>query len=307
MTRDTETTRSLAAILAFAQRVSPHMGDKKMFALSEALADHCHDALTRDLTGYPFGETLAETQRALSAADVDHWVDELANLAKAATGATVVCHDDYPINLRMVFDRPPVLFFRGSLVQDDSRSVSVVGTRNPSDSGLALAGRLAAELAKREVTIVSGMARGIDTAAHAGAMNAGGRTIAVLGQGICTQLPRDRSSFANAIARSGVVMSQFWPNQPATNWTFPIRNRVTSGLSLATVVVEAGPTSGAKLQALDALNHGRRVFLVKQLVLQQDWAKEMQDHPGVSVLDDDLDELITAIDADLSLGHDVLV
>jgi DNA processing protein len=283
------------------------MGDRKMFALSEALADHCHEVLTQDLAGYSFGETLTAAQKAGSVEAVDRWVAELARLAQRQVGATVVCEDDYPINLRMVFDRPPVLFFRGSLVHDDSRSVSIVGTRNPSDAGRALAGRVAGELAKRHVTIISGMARGIDTAAHAGAMNAGGRTIAVLGQGICTQLPRDRASFASAIARSGAVISQFWPEQPATTWTFPIRNRVTSGLSLATVVIEAGPTSGAKLQALDALNHGRRVFLVKPLVLQQEWAQEMQDCPGVSVLGDDLDELVAAIDADLSLGQDVLV
>ena len=307
MTESGEELRRVAALLAFAEIVSPHLGDRRMLALTAAFDEFCLEALTEDLSDLPMGVDLMAARQRLTPEDIDRWVDTLTDLDKAGIDVALICHDNYPVNLRTVFDRPPLLFVAGSLPADDPRAVAIVGTRKASAAGLRLATDLGHSLAESGITIVSGMARGIDSAAHSGAMRASGRTIAVLGQGLRAPMARDRAEFARKIAAgSGAVVSQFWPRQGGTNWTFPIRNRVTSGLSQATVVVEAGPTSGAKLQAHDALRHGRRVYLVEQLVLQQPWAQELAENPAVSILTH-VDELVQTIETDLTAWSDVLV
>jgi DNA processing protein len=135
-------------------------------------------------------------------------------------------------------------------------------------------------LAERDVTVVSGLARGIDTAAHEAALASGGRTIAVLGTGITKCYPAENRDLAERIADSGVLASQFWPTRPPGRDTFPRRNVVTSGLSQGTVVIEASKTSGAKMQARLALEHGKKVFLVQSLVTDQQWARDYVDGRG---------------------------
>jgi DNA processing protein len=197
------------------------------------------------------------------------------------------------------------VFVRGSLMAADDRSVAVVGTRRPSDEGVRAARRIAGSLARRGITVVSGMAEGIDTAAHSGALNEGGRTVAVFGTGISRVYPASNRSLARAIAAAGAAVSQFWPGMGPSRWSFPVRNIVTSGLSVGTVVVEAGPTSGARQQAEHALRHGKRLFLLQPLVADQPWAKEMMGTPGVVAIDD-IDEVLAAIDTELDLHADVL-
>lgn len=236
----------------------------------------------------PAGGTLDELFAKVTPERVTYWERELSRLGNAGVTVTTVCDESYPINLRMVFNRPAYLFASGRVVDADQYAVAVVGTRKPSDFGLRIATDVAAGLAAEGVTVVSGLALGIDIAAHASALNSGGRTIAVLGSGIEKVSPAGHRSVANRIAADerGAVVSQFPPSTPPQRWTFPLRNVVTSGLSAATVVIEAGPTSGARLQAENCLQHGKKLLLVEKLVMQQPWAREMVDRPGVAVVSD---------------------
>jgi DNA processing protein len=190
----------------------------------------------------------------------------------------------YPENLRAVHDRPPFVFVHGELTQRDSRAIAVIGSRQASNSGTDAARRLATVLVDRGYTVVSGLAAGIDTAAHTGALAGGGRTIAVIGTGLTHAYPAQNAKLQAKIAEDGAVISQFWPESPPSRRSFPMRNAVMSGLSLATVVVEAGPTSGARLQARLALHHGRPVFLPQPLVRAQPWAREFARRPGTYVV-----------------------
>ena len=174
-----------------------------------------------------------------------------------------VADDDpeYPEQLRAV-SHPPAVHVRGTLVRDDALAIAIVGSRKASPYGLRVATALARDLAARGVTIVSGLARGIDTAAHRGALEAGGRTLAVLGSGLDRVYPSENRELARRIAGAGAVLSQFPPGTPARPYHFPERNRVIAGLALGTVVVEAAEASGALITAGVAGDFGRLVFAV---------------------------------------------
>jgi DNA processing protein len=184
-----------------------------------------------------------------------------------------VLDDAYPANLRLIYNLPPFLFIRGALMVEDAYAVAVVGTRQASERGLRQARRMARALTQEGVTVVSGLAAGIDTAAHQATLEAGGRTIAVLGTGVAHNYPRENAGLAERIAEQGAIVSQFWPSTRPSSYTFPRRNIVTSGISQGTVVIEATATSGAKLQARRALEHGKQVFLLHSLVTDQPWAQ----------------------------------
>jgi len=224
-------------------------------------------------------------------------VDRELDLAERVGARLLTVLDaEFPATLRTVFNLPPFLFVRGDLLDQDARAVAVVGTRQVSPEGVRRAERMARLLAAREVTVVSGLARGIDTAAHTAALDAGGRTIAVLGHGIATPVyPKDNRDLAERITQAGALVSQFWPSAHPATWTFPRRNVVTSGISQGTVVVEATATSGAKMQARLALEHGKRVWLVRSLVDRQPWAQTYVAKRGavaVGTVDEVVDDLI---------------
>lgn len=200
---------------------------------------------------------------------------ELELAQRCGARLTTVLDQDYPANLRLVPNLPPFLFYRGSLEPGDSYSIAVVGTREASEDGRRRAGRMARELCEKGVRIYSGLARGIDTAAHTATLEAGGRTLAVVGTGITKCYPAENRALMERIAEHGAVISQFWPSASGATWTFPRRNVTMSGLSQATCVIEAGQTSGAKLQARYAYEHGKRVFLIRSLVQAQPWAAKM--------------------------------
>src|SRR5262249_28511522 len=156
-----------------------------------------------------------------------------------------VLDDDYPRNLRRVHDRPPFLFTRGDHRPDDARAVAVVGTRQASMEGLDAARSIASALSERDVTVVSGLAGGTDAAAHPAALEAGGRTVAVVGTGIERVYPAENRELADRIVESGgAILSQFLPDSPPRRTNFPIRNRTMSGYAVGTVVVEAGAAEG---------------------------------------------------------------
>jgi DNA processing protein len=199
---------------------------------------------------------------------------EIEAASRVGAQLVTVLDDGYPPNLRLIPNLPPFIFYRGALTDADAWSVAVVGTRDATESGIRRADDMARLLAERDVTVISGLARGIDTAAHGAALDSGGRTIAVLGTGITKCYPADNRGLAEEIAQSGALVSQFWPTRPPGKDTFPRRNVVMSGLSQGTVVIEASKTSGAKMQARLALEHGKKVFLVRSLVMDQQWAQD---------------------------------
>ena len=181
----------------------------------------------------------------------------------------------YPANLRTIFNLPPFVFFKGTWREElDCRSIAIVGTRSASEDSRRLAYAMSQAFVEASYTIISGLAAGIDASAHTAATVSGGRTVAVMGTGLNHIYPRENEGLAKAIVdKGGALISQFFPHQGPTKWTFPMRNIVMSGLSLATVVVEAREKSGAKMQARAALQHGRAVFLLKSLVSRHEWAR----------------------------------
>jgi DNA processing protein len=224
--------------------------------------------------------------------DAQVTLDELEDRiqAWAAEGITVttVLDDGYPVNLRMVHDRPPVLFVRGRLEDTDRRAVAVVGTRRATSEGLACARSIARDLVAADYVVVSGLAAGIDTAAHEATLEAEGRTVAVVGTGLRHAFPKQNVALQARIGAEAAVVSQFWPGQEPRRWTFPQRNAVMSGFARATVVVEASERSGARMQARLALEHGRPVFLLRSLMVRE-WAQAYEPRPGVYVVDDGAD------------------
>jgi len=169
---------------------------------------------------------------------------------------------EYPELLRQIYDPPVVLYVKGRLTDKDKNAVAMVGSRMTTHYGIESARKLAYQLAYVGVTVVSGGARGIDTAAHQGALSAQGRTVAVLGTGINLVFPAENAELFERIAANGAVITQFPFNRNADKQSFPIRNRIVAGMTLGTVVVEANLTSGALITANMAVECGRQVFAV---------------------------------------------
>jgi len=190
--------------------------------------------------------------------DIEREYDQLVS-----KGIEFVCyHDDkYPQSLRTIFDPPPGIFVRGEL-RETAPGAALVGSRKSTAYGRKVAGQLGYDLARAGVTVVSGMARGVDTAAHEGAVRAGGYTVAVLGCGVDVVYPPENKIIMQQIIESGAVISEFPPQSAPEAWHFPVRNRVISGLSRCVVVVEAAERSGALITADVALEQSRDVLAV---------------------------------------------
>jgi DNA processing protein len=173
----------------------------------------------------------------------------------------------YPSHLKEIEQPPPVLYFRGTITDEDLWAVAVVGTRQVTAYGRQVTEELAATLAHNGVTIISGLARGIDAIAHSAAIKAGGRTLAILGSGVDKIYPPEHRQMAEKIMAQGALISDYSPGTPPESTNFPPRNRIISGLSMAVVVVEAGETSGALITAEFAADQGREVFAVPGNIL----------------------------------------
>jgi DNA processing protein len=203
-----------------------------------------------------------------TAESINRWeqsVDLAGELKRIADfGCRVVTRydEEFPPSLREIYDPPAVLYVKGSLKPEDKNSVAIVGSRQTTTYGLEVARKFGYQLAYTGVTVVSGGARGIDTAAHQGALTAKGRTVAVLGTGINLVFPPENAELFERIAANGAVISQFPFNRPADKQSFPIRNRIVAGMTLGTVVVEANLTSGALITANFANEYGRQIFAV---------------------------------------------
>jgi DNA processing protein len=242
----------------------PNVGSVKIRLLIEQFgsADAALAASEAALVRVPgIGEQIAH--------DVAHWREHLADPAReleaaAAAGVQVISYYDhaYPANLKEIYDPPMVLYVQGTLDARDKHAIAIVGSRRSTTYGRTTASRLARDLAANGFTVVSGLALGIDAAAHLGALDGGGRTIAVLGSGFARFYPPENRKLADQVAASGAVISEFDMECPPAKNNFPIRNRVVSGLALGTVVAEAPFNSGALITATHALNQNRQVFAV---------------------------------------------
>ncbi len=192
---------------------------------------------------------------------------------KVATAeAQLICFQEqlYPPRLKEIYDPPPVLYVRGDAALLSEPGIAVIGTRHPTPYGIGMSERLASDLVNRGLVIISGMARGVDTAAHRGALNGKGRTVAVWGTGIDVFYPRENKKLAESIlANGGAVITEFPVGTFAAPQNFPIRNRVISGLSMGVLVVEAGEYSGTRVTARCAIEQGREVFAVPGNVINK--------------------------------------
>jgi DNA processing protein len=179
---------------------------------------------------------------------------------------------------------PPILFAKGILRSDDV-GVSIVGSRGASPKGRSMAANIATGLFERGLSVISGLADGIDTAAHQATLEAGGRPVGVIGTGINRVYPSTASSRAlhERVAGGGVLISQFLPDAPPSRTSFPMRNVTMSGLGRASIIVEAGERSGTRVLARAAVEHGRAVILTDAVVNATDWGKQLVGRPGVYV------------------------
>ena len=193
-----------------------------------------------------------------------------------------VLDDAFPRQLRDIHQVPPFLFVAGELVEHDT-AVSVVGSRKASARGLNIAASIARALVHQNITVLSGLAEGIDAAAHVAALDEGGRTVAIIGTGIAQYYPKSNRQLQDTIAHEGLVLSQFLPDAPPTRYSFPMRNAVMSGYGIASIIVEASEHSGSRIQARLAVEHGRPVILIDSVVETTAWARDLKDQPDVHI------------------------
>ena len=203
-------------------------------------------------------------------ADVEHIINKqsrnctqkiLERLAEMDVNVITIQDNLYPEDLKNIYDPPTVLYVKGKLIRNEP-GIAIVGSRRATSYGLDTAENLAAELSKYGLTIVSGMARGIDSKGHNGALAAGGRTIAVLGCGIDIVYPSENKELMKRICSNGAVISEYLPGTPPTAFNFPVRNRIISGISLGIAVIEANEKSGSLITANYALEQGKEVFAI---------------------------------------------
>lgn len=237
--------------------------------------DNVEDLFTELGPAELFASPEQVTNREEAIADVKQWESEGLEFI-------TILDIRYPASVREIHQSPPFLFARGKLLPHDP-AVSVVGSRKASARGLAMATRISEMLVDMGLSVIAGLALGIDTAAHTAALEAGGRTVALIGTGIRRQYPIANRNLHSRIAAHGLLLSQFWPDAPPQKHTFLMRNATMSGYGLATVVVEAGEHSGARAQARMAVEHGRPVILTDLVVNSTDWGKALVGRPGVSV------------------------
>ncbi len=255
---------------------------------SELEAAGLSSALARNIaSGCAFEDAITQQERMMKA------------------GAELISLHDrrYPVRLREIFDPPLVLFAIGRSELLHSHAIAVVGTRNPTPYGVAAAERLSADLARAGLSIVSGMARGIDTAAHKACLRENGDTIAVLGCGVDVLYPADNRKLYEDIGKRGLLVSEFPMGAPAYPQNFPIRNRIVSGLSLGVLVVEGAQHSGSAITARLAMDQGREVFAIPgNITSKMSWGPNLLIKQGAKLVQewsDITNELPVAVRRDL--------
>lgn len=211
-----------------------------------------------------------ETEELLDRArdQVRQWLDEGIQVASPSS-------NQYPVQLRSVHDYPPLLFSRGHFRSDDSDAIAVVGTRTPSDGALRFIDETVPLLAQEGLPIVSGIARGVDSAAMRASLKSGNRTVGIIGTGIRKYYPSENRELQDEVAQHHLLLSQFWPDSPPTKQSFPMRNHVMSAFSQLTLIVEATEKSGTRIQARAATRHARPLVITRSVLQGTTWAKEL--------------------------------
>src|SRR5215831_5120753 len=233
------------------------------------------------------GVSGAVAQSIASGCTFEEAVSQQEKMAEAGAVLVTIGDGRYPEALREIFDPPPVLFARGRVELLQSLALGVVGTRRPTAYGIAVAERLSADLAHAGLTIVSGLARGIDTSAHKGCLAAGGDTVAVLGCGVDVVYPSENRKLYSEIAAKGLIVSEFPMNSTAFPQNFPIRNRIISGLSAGVLVVEGAQYSGSAITAKLAMDQGREVFAVPgNITSKASWGPNLLIKQGAKLVQD---------------------
>jgi len=232
------------------RRLVDHFGSAPDAALASA-EDHARAGILKPGQIDRLGKQRAKL------AHLEHYLDEIS-----FEGIRILTWEssDYPSLLRGLRSAPPVLYSRGDLAAVEETTMAVIGTRSPSEDGLRVAYALAAKLAELGVTIVSGLAEGIDTAGHRGALDAGGLTAAVLGSGLLRISPKENGELAEEVAQSGVLLSELFPTTHVSTAHLMARNRLQAALSRAVVVIESGPTGGSMVTVKRAVEQKRLVF-----------------------------------------------
>ena len=214
-------------------------------------------------------------------------VDQHQKMMECDAALVPITDARYPARLREIFDPPVLLFARGRVELLDTLMLGVVGTRRPTQYGVAATTRLAADLAQAGLTIASGMARGIDTAAHKAALEAGGDTVAVLGCGVDVVYPAENRKLAEQLAAKGLLLSEFPMCTPAYPQNFPVRNRIISGMSVGVLVVEGAQYSGSSITAKMALEQQREVFAVPgSIMARMSWGPNLLIKQGAKLVQD---------------------
>jgi DNA processing protein len=255
--------RSLTLARWVALSLIPNLGSRRIAALLDHFGSLAGilEAGDADLRAVPgIGPKLAAAIRAI---DLAHAASEIAGWQ--ADGIAILLRSDagYPAALKTLDDAPPVLFWRGLAGSDVSRAVAIVGTRSPTGASRRLAEIIAGTLAGQGWTVISGMAAGIDTAAHQGALRAGGRTLAVLGCGVRVIYPPENTALAAHILARGALLSEMHPDMPPSSPALVARNRLISGLSRAVIVIETAEDGGGMYAARFAREQGRIVYAVQ--------------------------------------------
>lgn len=234
------------------------------------------------------------------------WWKELIEWQESTEFDLVTVLDaEYPLALRGIHQMPPMLFVKGQLRAEEV-GISVVGSRNASERGLLIAAVAAEELTARGISVISGLAHGVDGAAHEATLRAGGRPIGVIGTGVNRVYPANHRELHARVAAAGALVSQFLPDAPPTRQTFPMRNVTMSGLGRASIIVEASERSGTRIQARVAIEHGRPVILTNLVADGTKWGRAMEGRPGVYVARD-LHELMDIVDQVLSEDNSDMV
>jgi len=277
--------RELAALLALL-RQRPGGAGWNEIAAEVAAAGSAQALLKGESEDALFASPGPEPDVKQAEADVRAW-------AEAGYRWLTVLDPEYPSRLLGIREVPPFLFYQGTLRESDE-GMSVVGSRSASEWGLELAADVARLLVSEGLTVIAGLAAGIDTAAHQAALDAGGRTVAFLGTGISQSYPAPNRALQREIAERGLLLSQFYPEAPPTKHSFPIRNATMSGYGLATIVIEAGEHSGTRIQARVAGDHGRPVILTDRVAGSTSWGAALVGRPNVYVVGS-LPELAQAV------------
>jgi DNA processing protein len=270
-----------------ALKMMPGLGSRKAVQLLQQFRSpkSIFRATVAELEGQGLSGSLA--QSIASGCSFDEAIDQQARMK--SLGVSLICFQDplYPLRLKEIYDPPPVFFARGRLELLHSVMLGVVGTRRPTAYGILAAERLASDLALAHLTIISGMARGIDTAAHKAVLTVGGNTVAVLGCGVDVVYPAENRKLAGQIIEKGLLLSEFPMGAPPYPQNFPVRNRIIAGMAAGVLVVEGAQYSGSSITAKLAMEQGREVFAVPgNITNKMSWGPNLLIKEGAKLVQD---------------------